>query len=461
MSVPAPTIPHMTSSHISQDAAALSTRVSGPVLLRDDPRVADEVRGQNLSLEHSPEIVVGAETANDIVEAVRYATTHELPIHVQATGHGTHENISDGMLITTHRLNDVRVDPQTRLASIEAGARWRAVVDAAAPYGLAPITGSAPGVGVVGFLLGGGLGPLARSHGFGSDWVRSARIVTRAGELVTASTEENADLFWALRGGKAGFGIVTDVTVELAEVPSLYAGSLMFGAEHVDDMLRTWARWTRTVPDNVTSAAAIMRFPDVEQVPAPMRGATVLNVHVAVPGDAADAESIVAPLREAAPALSDDLGPMALTDVGRIHNDPEDPSPMHVSSTGHLLSRFDDDAVETLISSFGAGAESPLTIAEVRHIGGTTPAPDTAVGGRDGDYLFSALSIAPVPQHELFASATEPFLAAAAAWLAAETPVNFTGPFATEARDARSWSPEKRERLAEIKAAYAPHGLFR
>lgn len=458
MSVPGHTLSPMTIPFTHQDAADLADRVTGPVLLADDPRLADEARGQFLFLSHSPDITVGAATESDVVEAVRFAIAHDLPVHVQSTGHGTHDHIDRGMLITTRRLDHLHVDPASRTATVGAGLRWRTVADAAAPYDLAPITGSAPAVGVVGFLLGGGLGPLARSHGFGSDWVRSVRLVTGAGELVTASDTENSELFWALRGGKSGFGVVTQVTIELAEIPSLYAGSLTFSAEHIADVLRAWSRWSRDVPDTVTSSVAVIRFPDVEQIPAPMRGATVLSVRVAVPNAAEDAEAIVAPLRETAPAMADDIGPMPLTEMGRIHNDPEDPSPMHAWSSAHLLRTFDDAFLESFIGSFGADGETPLTVVELRHIGTERPAPDTAADGRDGTYLFSALGISPTAQDELYASSLAPFLAEAEQWAAPQTPVNFLADVPIDEVTARAWSAENAERLRAIRAQTNPNG---
>ncbi|MCW4457020.1 FAD-binding oxidoreductase [Microbacterium sp. MPKO10] len=450
----------MTSSRITSDAAELSNLISGPVLVRGDPHFSDEVTGQNLWLEHNPDIVVGVESENDIVEAVRFALAHNLTIHVQATGHGTRESINSGMLISTRRFATVSIDPASRTATIGAGARWRAVANDAAPHGLAPITGSAPGVGVVGFLLGGGLGPLARSHGFGSDWVRSIRIVTGTGELVTASDNENPELFWALRGGKSGFGIVTEVTIELAEIPSLYAGSMMYSADHVNDMLRAWSQWTRDVPENVTSSAAIMRFPDVEQVPAAMRGATVLSIRVAAPVTESEGEAIVAPLREAAPTMVDEIGMMALTDTGKIHNDPEDPTPMHGWTQGYSLSSVDDAFVETFISAFGTQTATPLTSAELRHIGSSRNTPNTAAGGRDGEFLFSVLGISPVAQDEVFASAAAQFLTDIEPWRAAQSPVNFLGETPLDELPARAWAPEVADRLSALRRTMNPRGLI-
>ncbi|MDE1372070.1 FAD-binding protein, partial [Bacillus licheniformis] len=156
---------------------------------------------------HDPDVVVAAENAGDVALAVRYATAHGLPVHVQATGHGAFEPITRGVLVPTRRMDGVAVDPAAPDARICARARWGSVILAAAEHGLAPITGSSPGVGAVGYTLGGGLGPLARTFGFTADYATEFTVVTADGGLVRASADEHPDLFAALRGGKGGLGV--------------------------------------------------------------------------------------------------------------------------------------------------------------------------------------------------------------------------------------------------------------
>ncbi|SEB48863.1 FAD/FMN-containing dehydrogenase [Paramicrobacterium humi] len=452
----------MSPSLSASDIAVLAERVTGPVLARDDPGLAAEVTGINLQLRHSPEVTVGVASENDVVEAVRFADAHDLPIRVQATGHGAHQVYADGMLITTRRLDALNVDVDAHTATIGAGLRWADVVAAAAPHGLAPITGSAPGVGVVGFLLGGGVGPLARSHGFGADWVRSVRLVTGTGELVTASADENPELFWAFRGGKAGLGVVTEVTVELAAIPELYAGSLLFDTAHVDDVLRVWARWAREVPDTVTSAVAVLRLPDMEMVPPPMRGRTVLSVRVAVPGPAETGEAVIAPLRAAAPALLDDVSVLPLDQIGRIHNDPDGPSPIQAWSSGYALTGLDDELVEVLVRHIGGDAESPFAIAEVRHIGGQQAprtAVDSAAGGRDSAFVFGLNGLTPEPTLERFPAAAAPIVEALGPWLAPQTTANYVNESDPDVFARRAWAPDVAERLRTVRSRVNPRGL--
>lgn len=447
----------------TEDIAALSESVTGPVLTRGDAGITAETSGQNLLISHDPDLVVGAATEADVIEAVQFARDHGLAVHVLATGHGTARAYTDGLLLTTKRLAGITIDPDTRLATIGAGARWRDVIAAAAPHDLAPVTGSSTSVGVVGFLLGGGLGPLARSHGFASDWVRGVHLVTGGGELVTANEAENADMFWAARGGRAGFGVITEVTIELAPIPALYAGSLLFDEANIAKAFRAWSRWTATAPDEVTTSAALMQMPPLDVIPEALRGRKLLSIRFAYAGSSEEGERIAAPLRNAADVYIDALGPLPLTDVARIHGDPDEPSAAHVWSNGHMFTELDDDLAERLLEHFGPTSRSPFTIVELRQLGSRTASDvpvGSAVGGRAGAFIFGAIGISPEKRDAFFAAAAAPFTASVDRWLSPETTVNFAGEAPLPELEPRAWAPETLERLAEIRTAHDPAGLF-
>ena len=435
----------------------LQSRVAGPVRTPSDDGFIEAVSGFNLYFSNTPDAVVGVMSANDIVESVRFAAENDLTVSVQATGHGAHHLIDGGILLDTSRLDSVSIDQDARLAKIGAGTRWAAVVAAAAPLGLAPITGSSTNVGVVGYTLGGGLGPLARSHGFTSDYVRSARLVTPEGELVTASAEENPDLLWAIRGGKGGFGIVTEMTIELVELPSLYAGSVMFPEPVIESVLRTWIDYTKTADPRVTTSVAIYHFPDVEQLPPPMRGQTLAAVRFAFPGEANEGEKLAAPLRALSPVIMGQLGPLPLTDVALIHNDPADPGPGW--SRGALLNDLDGDFAAALLGAVGPG--TPVMIAEIRHVGSATShdvPSGSSVGGRASGYTLSLIG-APNPAlfETVLPAASQQVLDAVAQWVSPETNINFAGTPDLDTFRA-AWPPAIYERLEAIRAKYDPHG---
>ncbi|MCW5945058.1 MAG: FAD-binding oxidoreductase, partial [Cryobacterium sp.] len=218
----------------------LESKLTGSLLRPGDSNFPSTVTGFNLASSYSPELALVAGGEEDVAEAVKFAAKHKLPIRILGTGHGPTVHISDGMLIVTRNLNRLSINPETGVATIGAGLKWEAVQAAAAPMGLTAITGSSPDVGAIGLTLGGGLGPLGRSHGATSDYVKSFRVVTGDGELRTASAEENPDLFWALRGGKGGFGVVTEMEIQLVELPVIYAGALIFGTDQIEPALRGW-----------------------------------------------------------------------------------------------------------------------------------------------------------------------------------------------------------------------------
>ena len=443
------------------DIAALREVSTGPVLSRDDGGFAEEVASWKTNVIHSPDVAVGAATSADVVEAVRFALDNGLTVQVQATGHGN-DVVTSGILVTTRRLDAVSVDAETRIATIGAGVQWSKVVAAAAEKGLATVPGSGASVGVVGYLSGGGLGPLARSHGFSSDYVIGFSVVDGRGELVSASTDENADLFWALRGGKTGLGIVTEVRVTLVELPELYAGSLVFDAPQIDAAYRAWADYTTTASNEVTTSAMILRAPDIDEMPPQLRGRTLLIIRFAAPLGTVAGERLAAPLRAAAPVYIDQLGPLAAGDIAQIHNDPTQPTAAW--GLGRLLSSIDQRFVTALLSQVGAGTQSPLIGVEIRHLGGATEtdvAGGSAVGGRASGFTLQAIG---APNPDLFESvlpvAGSALLDAIAEWVSPETNINFAGNIESQAHFDSAWPPAIRDQLDAVRTAHDPRGIF-
>lgn len=433
----------------------LSARVLGPVLVPGEEGFADEVLSHNRAVVHAPELVVGAASTQDVVEAVRWAAMQGLSLTVLATGHGARHPVTSGVIVTTRRIGGVSVDPERRVATIGAGATWTDVVPAADAVGLAPVAGSSTHVGVVGYLLGGGLGPLARSHGFSSDRIESLTVVTGTGEVVEASAIDHPDLFWALQGGRAGLGVVTQVRLRLVSVPELYAGSMIFDTEHIPTVLRGWLAWTETADDATTTSAAIVRFPPFEAVPTPLRGRTALTLRFARPGDQQAGAAAAAPLRALAPVLMDGLGPLPVAEAARIHNDPVDPAPSWVR--GLMLTGSDDDLATTVLDHGGPDADHPFLSVELRHIAGATGrdvAGGSAVAGRGAAFTVGLLGIDPATFETVLPAAAASIFGALEPWAAAELNANFAG-----AGGAR-WSAATTERLGDVRRRYDPAGVF-
>ncbi len=415
---------------------------------------ADEVTGFNLAANATPDFVVAARSTSDIADAVRFARANNHRVHVQGTGHGGPFPIRGGVLVSTKRLDSVRVDADTRIATVGAGARWASVIAAAAKHGLAPITGSSTTVGVVGYLLGGGFGPLVRSHGVSSDYLAGATVVIGNGDVV--DTGEHPDLLWALRGGKFGLGVVAEVRVRLVPLRTLYAGSLLFEEMHIEAALRTWVDYTATADPNASTSVAIANFPPIDRIPEPLRGRRILALRFAYPGALDAGQQLAAALRAAAPIYVDDLRELAAADVATIHNDP--PGPVPSWARGALLDRIDQRFATTLLGHVGANTNAPFIAAEVRHLGNasTRDVPEgSAVGGRGASYTASLIG---VPAPELFESVipagADRILGSFAPWRSSEENINFLGEPAEPARIETAWPTAIRTKLDDVRRRY-------
>ena len=202
---------------------ALQERLIGPSFVTDTAGYDEEVAVFNEVVRHRPAVVVGASTAADVSEAVRFAAQHSMNIAVLNTGHGpTIAACPKTVMITTRRMSRIDVDTANSTARVEAGVRFGEFVAAAARHGLAPLAGSSPGVGVVGYTLGGGASPtLGRRFGWAADHVNAIDVVTSDGSQLCVTPQSDPDLFGALLGGKSNFGVVTAMECALFPITRL------------------------------------------------------------------------------------------------------------------------------------------------------------------------------------------------------------------------------------------------
>jgi len=443
-------------------AAALRAAGGGRVLVPGEDGFDAQLQVFDLTTSVVPDVVVAATGTADVRAAIEVAAARGVPLAVLGTGHGMLRDVAGGILLTTRGLAGVAVDRAARTARIGAGTTWSEVLAATAPYGLAGLCGSAPGVGVIGYLLGGGLGPLGRSHGYAADHVRSIEIVTPAHGPITATAEDHAELFWALRGGKGGFGVVTAVTIDLFPIASVYGGGLYFGDGDAAAVLDAFAGWAPALPESVTASVALLRLPPLPVLPEPIRGRFVVHLRVASLDAPARAEELLAPMRAAGSPLLDAVGVLPVTAIGAIHSDPTEPMP--ADSASATLTAFGADAVAALLEVAGPGVELPLAAVEVRALGGALarqPEIPNAVGARDAAAnLF--LAGAPVPGLGATAipRAVDSVLDAMRPWTGPHYLANFVG--RANAPDAidHAWDAAQRERLDGVRAAADPGGLF-
>jgi hypothetical protein len=452
-----------TTAFKSGDLAAaiqvLIDQVRGPVFTPADEGYDEERAGFQTAARREPEVIIGAAEAADVRAAVEFAGVRGLPVAVQGTGHGL-ATVEGGLLITTGRMTDVRVNAEERTAWIEAGTPWARVVEETAPHGLAPLSGSAPQVCAMSYLLGGGLGLMARQYGYAADHVRAIDVVTADGELRHVTAEDDADLFWALRGGRDNFGIATGIEIDLVPVGRLYGGGLFFDAQRAEDILNAWQRWTVTVPEEMTSSLAMVPFPDVPALPEPLRGRHVVHIRIAYTGDAESGEELVAPLRTLGPRLMESLKDMPYSESGSISNDPTDPMPYHGSNA--MLSDLNGPAIHALLDMTGPDAPQKF-ILEIRQLGGALTRPPTvanAVGHRDARFALGVLSRLDSADVDAVRAAHDKLGRALSPWTVGRC-LNFTYGETTPEEVSTAYDPDDYRRLTELKVRYDPGNMFR
>jgi FAD/FMN-containing dehydrogenase len=439
---------------IGDQAEALRDVFEGRVHARGDDGYDAARRPWQLAVDPHPAVVVEAAGTEDVKAAVRTARERGLPLAVQATGHGAVPRADGGLLLNTSAMNGVAVDPERRTARVAAGTLWSAVIDAAAPHGLAPLSGTSPTVGVVGYTLGGGTGWLSRKYGYAADSVLRAEVVTAAGDVVTATADEHPDLFWALRGGGGNFGVVTELEFRLHPVERLYAGVAMFAAERTADALAVYREWAPDEPDESNTAVLAMTVPPLPSFPEAVRGRRVLMLRAVYLGGAEEAERALAPLRQAAgEPLLDGFREMAYPETATIG---APPMPMAAATRCELLDELTDDVIAVAL-----GANGLVAGVEFRHWGG---APERAgadagpVGHRQAPFSVAISAMSPDPaQGPAIRAAVDKAADRLAPHVTGGTWLNFLG---DPARTPAAYTAEDYARLQAVKREYDPDNLF-
>ena len=439
----------------------LRDRLRGVVVVAGEPRYDEARRPWAAAHEQHPAAVVYPGNAHDVVETVGYARNAGLQVTAQGTGHnaGAHgDRLAQSILVKTSEMREVSVDPETRIARVDAGALWEDVVPLATEHGLLPLLGSSPDVGVVGYTLGGGVGYLGRKHGIATNAVTAIEIVTPDGRLRRVDATSDPDLFWALRGGGGNFGVVTAMEFELFAVDELYAGMMLWPVEDSARVFKAWRDWTDTAPDEVTTMARMIQFPPMPDVPEPLQGRHMMVLTAAYTGSAENGAAVLQPLRDLEPEI-DMFGPMPLEGLMRLHGDPEEP--MAFASDHALIDELPDEAIDALIARAGAGTQSPLMIVELRQMGGAMgriPAGAGALDRIDGRFLAFTGGLTPEPAvFEPVARACREAMAVLAPYSRGRTYLNFSEKM-TNTRSA--YSVETHQRLQAVKRQVDPEGVL-
>ncbi len=444
------------------DAGSLTTSLRGPIFTRDADAYDAERAGFQTARWHRPELIVGATGPADIAAAVTFAVDRGLPVGVQGSGHALLAVAAEeGVLINTSRMCGVRVNSETRSAWLGAGVRWDQVIHEAAQFDLAPLSGSAPHVGAVSYVLGGGLGLLSRRYGYAADHVRSLDVVTADGRPRHVTHRSDPDLFWALRGGRDNFGIVTGMEIDLVPVPRFYGGSMTFDFDDAANMVQAYLQWTEYIPDELSSSVALISFPDADTLPPHLRGRRLVQIRIAYLGGAAAGERLVAPLRAVATPIVDTLSEMPYSAAGTIYNDPKEPGPFEGDNL--MLGPLSDEAAAVLVDLVGSGSPVPQMV-ELRHLGGELtrgPAVGNAVGHRCAQFVLVFATRTDLADIDIVRYAHTQLLHTFSRWSTDGQMLNFMTGEGGARHVRNAYDPDDYRRLATLKARYDRANTFR
>jgi FAD binding domain len=421
----------------------------------------DEARqAWNLAADQTPEAVALVESADDVAKVIGFARENGLKVTGQSTGHGAVSmgSLEGVILIKTGRMRGVVIESEK--ARVEAGAMAEDVADAAIKQGMCSMPGTSPNVGVVGYTLGGGLSWLGRKYGWACNRVSAIELVTADGEPRTVDSASDPDLFWALRGGGGGYGIVTALHVELLPIAEAYAGGLLFPPELTADGVRAYRDWASEAPEEVGSMVRMLNLPPIPDIPEPIRGKKWLAISAVSIGSEEDGKERIAGLREIGEPVMDSFAQMPATGLTRIAMDPEPPVP----ALGHhrVINELPDEAIDAFVEAAGPESDSPLLLAELRHLGGALARPDEDGGALDkleGEFVMLGIGMLMDPalkdpiegQLDRLADAMKPWAAEGGYYNYAERPCDVDAIL----------PPETCQRLAHVKRSWDPDDLIR
>jgi FAD/FMN-containing dehydrogenase len=325
----------------------LREQVRAPVITKDDLGY-DEARAvHNGMFDRHPQVVIRAEQVADVIASVNFARDTGLDLSVRGAGHsapgfGTNDG---GVVLDLGLMKHVRVDPRTQTARAGGGTTWGDFNYATHAYGLATTGGIVSTTGIGGLTLGGGIGYLCRGYGLSIDNLISADVVTADGQAVTASKDDNADLFWALRGGGGNFGVVTSFEFQLHPVKDVYVGIFFYELESTGDLFRFYRDFIRDAPEHYGAFPAFQVAPPLPFVPADRVGDTFCAAVVHWAGPLEQGESAMKPFRDLAPVVCEMVGPMPYPALNAAF-DPLFPKGIRSYWKGNFVTELTDAAIE-------------------------------------------------------------------------------------------------------------------
>jgi FAD binding domain/Berberine and berberine like len=444
---------------------ALREAMSGPVLVPGDADYDEARTIWNAAIDRRPVVIARCSNSADVCAAVSFGVENGLEIAVRSGAHGVSGKavVDDGLMIDLSRMNSVVVDPDTRRARVGGGALLAEVIAATQEHGLSTPVGLIGHTGVGGLTLGGGMGWLTRKHGLSIDNLVSAEVVTADGQIRRASQAENADLFWAIRGGGGNFGVVTEFEFALHPVgPIVQVALLFWELDQGGDVLRLARELGGSLPDEINVVIAGLNAPPAPFVPPEhhlKQGYAIIVVGFGAPEEH---EDVVKQIREALPPLWDFVTPMPYLQLNQML-DEDNRWGQYDYEKGGQIAEITDEVIEAVTQHF-PHKQSPGSVVLFYRVDGAYSSvgdDETAFGGdrSPGWYVFN---VALCPTAEMLLAEREwvrGLYSAMAPHMVTRTYVNVVDEDNSDV--AAAYGPEKYKRLAHIKGVYDPNNVFR
>ena len=457
---------HETTTFDSHRLETLRTQLQGSMLLPEDEGYDKARQTWDVkTFDQHPAMVIMPANTSDVQTAVTFAHEQNLPIGVQGGGHGHPYPVNNALLVNFANMTGIQIDAEAATARIEPGVLSKALAQSAHASGLAPLNGFAGSVGVVGYMLGGGIGWLARQYGPAAASLRSVELVTADGKLLQADESNHPDLLWGLRGGGGNFGIVTSLECALYPVKDIFAGQVVYSIEQRKEILNAYLKWTETVPDNLTSALRITHFPTSPDLPPPIRGKSAMLIMACYNGEDTEGKALLSPMRSLGTVLLDTFARIPYSQVATIANDPDDAPPLFLYNESGAFQTFASKDIDALVAIAG-NRGSGIFQTEIRHLGGALarqPEDAMAFNCRYANFYLDVQATAPSPDQLTEGKRSiATLMQALHPEMMEETLINFldsgnVGPYLTRV----AYSPANYQRLRTLKDRYDAKDVFR
>lgn len=441
----------------------LRSKVKGQIVLPGDPNY-DEVREiWNAMIDRRPAVIIQCAEADDVPHAIAFARENGLEISIRGAGHNIAGNAvcEGGLMIDFSTMKNVRVDVEKKHAYVEPGATLADFDDAVQKHGLATPVGINSTTGISGLTLGGGFGWLTRKYGMTIDNLFSADVITADGKKIRASENENADMFWAIRGGGGNFGVVTQYEFKLHPVgPEILAGLLVFPFEQAKQVLTQYREFVESAPEELNVWVVLRQAPPLPFLPEDVHGKEVVVLPIFYAGDVAEGKKLIEPLRRFGDPHGEHIGAQPYTEWQKAFDPLLTPGARNYWKS-HNFTELSDGALNSMIE-FASKLPSPqceIFIGLIAGAANRVPADAMAYGHRAAKFVLNV--------HGRWDEAADDdrciawaraFFEASAPYASAGAYVNFMTEDESD-RVAAAYSANY-ARLVQIKKQYDPENVF-